>query len=222
MSIRKSKNSDRYDTSQLIEAQFKPGSRGRVLRNLLGITSKREMDKAEAGALKQALDTLVKTYDQEHQFTAKDIRGIHKLWLSSIYPWAGKYRQVNLMKGDFPFAFARQIPNLMQEFENEYLENFTPCRFSPVEKTIKAIAIVHTELVLIHPFREGNGRVSRVLATLMANQAGLPFLNFESILGKQRQEYFAAVRYGLDRNYAPMEKIFSGVIRKTISDFEKS
>ena len=72
------------------------------------------------------------------------------------------------------------------------------------------------ELVLIHPFREGNGRVGRVLAILMALQAGLPPLDFGSITGRKRQEYFAAVRAGMDRDYEPMEKIFSGVIRRTL------
>jgi cell filamentation protein len=38
----------RYDVSGYIEAQYQPGSRGRVLRNLLGITRKREMDEVEA------------------------------------------------------------------------------------------------------------------------------------------------------------------------------
>ena len=36
-----------YDVSGLIEAQFEPGSHGRVLKNLLGIKSKREMDQVE-------------------------------------------------------------------------------------------------------------------------------------------------------------------------------
>jgi cell filamentation protein len=38
---------DRYNTSHLIEDQYEPGSRGRVLRNLLGIKLKGEMDQAE-------------------------------------------------------------------------------------------------------------------------------------------------------------------------------
>ncbi len=38
----------RYDVSELIEAQYQPGSRERVLRNLLGITKKRKMDELEA------------------------------------------------------------------------------------------------------------------------------------------------------------------------------
>ena len=39
-------------------------------------------------------------------------------------------------------------------------------------------AAVHAEPILIHPFREGNGRCARLLATLMGLQAGLPALDF--------------------------------------------
>lgn len=46
---------DRYDVSDLIEAQYQPGSRGRVLRNLLDITSKRMMDEIEASEQKRAV-----------------------------------------------------------------------------------------------------------------------------------------------------------------------
>jgi cell filamentation protein len=45
----------RYDVSSLIEAQYQKGSRGRVLRNLLGISGKRVMDEAEAREQKRAL-----------------------------------------------------------------------------------------------------------------------------------------------------------------------
>lgn len=78
-------------------------------------------------------------------------------------------------------------------------------------------AETHVELVLIHPFREGNGRIARVLSTLMALQAGLPLLNFSGIAtGEKKEEYFAAARAGLDRNYEPMKKIFSEIIEKTL------
>jgi cell filamentation protein len=58
-------------------------------------------------------------------------------------------------------------------------------------------------------------RAARLLAILMALQAGLPPLDFGSIKGRNRKEYFAAVRAGLDRDYKPMEKVFSDVIRRT-------
>lgn len=206
----------RYDASKLVEGQFEPGSHGRVLRNLLGIKSKREMDQAEARELRGTLEKLIRTYDQQHRFTEADIRKIHKIWLAPIYAWAGQYRNVNLAKGEFSFAGAREVPRLMAEFEKGPLHQFTPCRLPSREEVVRAIALVHTELMLIHPFREGNGRVGRVLAILMALQAGLPPLDFGRITGRKRQEYFEAVRAGMDRDYKPMENVFNDVIRRTL------
>lgn len=211
-----SKINKRYDTSGLVEAQFEPGSRGRVLKNLLGIKSKREMDRVAQREQFRTLDELIRIYGPEHHFIATDVCKIHKIWLEPIYAWAGQYRQVNLMKGDFPFAAARQIPRLMSEFEKGPLRKFTPCCFDLKGEVVRALAIVHTELVLIHPFREGNGRVARLLANLIAAQAGLPLLDFSGFIGRKRQVYFAAVRAGMDRNYKPMEKVFSDVIDKSV------
>lgn len=210
------KKSDRYDTSGLIEAQFEPGSRKRVLKNLLGIKSKREMNRVEAREQFSALEELSSFYDADHRFMSADVCKMHRIWLGRIYEWAGQYRRVNVSKGNFPFAAAKQVPGLMAEFEKGPLKKFTPCRFTSHEAVAKAMAVVHTELVLIHPFREGNGRVARILSTLMALQAGLPPLDFGGIRGKKREQYFAAVRAGLDNNYEPMERIFNDVIRRTL------
>jgi len=212
---------DRYDTSSLPEAQFEPGSRGRVLKNKLGIKRKREIDEAESVALKIATDKLIGTYDREHRFTAEDIRAMHKIWLSDIYEWAGEYRQVNVSKDDFLFAASLHIPQLMAEFEKGPLRTHTPCNFKQWDFIIKALAEVHVEFVLIHPFREGNGRVARLLAILMALQAGLPPLDFSGIVGRKKKEYIAAVQTGMERDYTPMEKIFKSVIRKTLKARER-
>lgn len=64
----------------------------------------------------------------------------------------------------------------------------------------------------ITPIPEGNGRRGRLLSILMALQAGLPLLDFSEFEQERRQEYFAAVQHGMDRNYRPMEKVFSDVI----------
>ena len=210
------KRGERYDVSRLSEGQFEPGSRGRVLKNLLGITGKREMDQVEAREQLRALRELIDIYGERHRFTAADVRRIHKIWLGPIYAWAGRYRQVNVSKGDFPFAAAAQIPRLMDALEKGPLREFTPCRFASINDTVTALAVVHTELMLIHPFREGNGRVGRLPAILMGLQAGLPPLNFGGITARKRDEYFAAVRAGVDRDYTPMEEIFSTVIRRTL------
>ncbi|MCX5885235.1 MAG: Fic family protein [Proteobacteria bacterium] len=111
------KKSSRYDTPTLIEAQFEPGSRGRVLKNLLGIKSKAEMDRVEAEALKRTVDAFVRACERSYRFTASGICKIHKVWLGGIYEWAGNYRKINLSKGKFTLASAMQIPTLMEEFE---------------------------------------------------------------------------------------------------------
>ena len=208
------KRTDRYDTADFDENQFEPGSRHRVLKNLLHITSKHEMDRVEGREQVRALETLASLYDREHRFTAIDLCRIHRLWLGDIYPWAGKYRQVNVKKDSFSFAAAAQIPKLMTEFEEGPLKRYTPCRSR--ENLAAGLAEVHVELVLIHPFREGNGRVARLLAVLMGLQAGLPALYFDKLSGRKRQEYFAAVQAGLDRNYEPMAKLFTAVIERTL------
>ena len=114
---------------------------------------------------------------------------------SSIHPLAEKHRRT---------------------CRGEKLKKYTPCTFEDSSKIVEAIAEVHAELVLIHPFREGNGRVSRVLATLMALQAGLPLLDF-SAMNEQKEKYFAAVQAGLERNYQPMETLFADVIESSVS-----
>lgn len=205
-------NSNRYDTGNITEAQFEPGSRGRVLKNLLAIHSKRAMDELEAAKLADATDWAIRHVTADQRFTAADIFQWHKQWLGEVYSWASEYRQVNISKGGFVFAMAAQVPRLMQEFERKELARFTPCAFDNLDGVLEALAVTHCELVLIHPFREGNGRLSRLLSQLMALQAGLPLLNFSSIKGKQREAYFAAVRAGMGRDFAPMIEIFRKVV----------
>ena len=92
------KTAGRYDLSELAEAQFEPGSRRRVLKNLLGIRRKREMDRLEAQEQLRALQELIKIYGKSHRFTATDIRRIHRIWLGNIYPRAGKCRLQGLFE----------------------------------------------------------------------------------------------------------------------------
>lgn len=205
----------RYKTSHLIEDQYEPGSSKRVLKNLLGIKSKQSMDLAEALALEEAQDLLIKTYSKDHRFTAQDICHMHRVWLGKIYAWAGEYRRVNLAKDNFKFAAAAHIPHLMHDFEAKFLNKRTPCLFKK-DELIQALAQVHVELVLIHPFREGNGRLSRLLAIIMALQAELPSLDFSDIQGHGREPYFMAVQEGMKRNYKPMEAIFRKIIETSV------
>lgn len=209
------KRGKKYDVSGLTEAQFQPGSRKQVLKNLMGIKSRREMDEIEAVALKQAEDLLFHTYGGDHWFSAEDLCKIHKVWLGKIYVWAGKYRNIDLTKRKFRFAHAKHIPSLMSELEKDFLFKLTPCLPKSRDELAGALARIHAEFILIHPFREGNGRVGRVLATLMAVQAGFPPLNFEIIEKRKHREYIAAVQASVSQNYEPMEGIFRLILESS-------
>jgi cell filamentation protein len=199
-----------------VEAAFEPGSRGRVLRNLAGIRSVRDMARQESEVLLATTERLIDETAVEQRFTAEDICRMHRIWLGDIYPWAGEYRQVNMEKDEFPFAAANQVPRLMREFERGPLRQFTPCRFENADEQAQALGVVHAELVLIHPFREGNGRCARLLATLMALQAKLPALDFGGIRGKEKRRYIAAIQTAMGRDYAPITGIFRAVIARTL------
>ena len=206
----------RYSTHGAPEGEFQPGSNKRVLNNLLGVKRKKEMDIAETEAYNDVVKNILDSFDASHRFTENDICKIHKNWLGKIYSWAGEYRGVNMSKGGFQFANAQLIPKLMHQFEKDVLKKYTPCQYENIDDIAEAIAVVHTEYVLIHPFREGNGRLGRLIAVLMGLQANLPILNFEAIKGRKKQEYFRAVRAGVDRNYEPMTKIFQSIIKRSI------
>ena len=110
----------------------------------------------------------------------------------------------------------------MADFEEGPLRRHTPCRPTLIDRLAAALAEVHVELVLIHPFREGNGRAARILAVLVGLQAGLPALLFDKLSGRKRRQYFAAVQAGLDRNYDPMTILLTAVIERTLQVHEKT
>jgi cell filamentation protein len=210
--------SGRYE-AQGVEAEHEPGSRGRVLRNLCGITRVRDIQQAESDALLVVQEWAVERYSADHRFLAADIRELHRRWLGGIYAWAGEYRTVNLFKDSLPFATAEQIPRLMMEFERNELAVATPCIGMDRSLLLTALARTHGELVLIHPFREGNGRCARLLAWLMALQAGLPPLDFAPLTGRGKRAYFAAIQAVFDPDYRPLQACFAAVIRRTLRPY---
>jgi len=206
---------DRYDTSTQLEGQYEPGSNDQVLANKLSIVDPEEMDEIEAELLSQLTEAVLNEVSEDQTLTSDDLCEWHRRWLGNVYGWAGQYRNVNLGMDGFQFAAAHLIPTLMQGFQESHLQNMTPCRCMNDEELIDAVANVHIEFILIHPFREGNGRLGRLLATIMALQAGKPLSNFE-YLAKNRDEYFQAVQAGLD-DPDPMKKVFRQVLQDSAS-----
>lgn len=186
------------------QGAYEPGSDGKVLKNKLTILDVAEMDEVELFLLEKLYQAVLVESLPDRVLTVADLKYWHRLWLGNVYVWAGEERSVNLGKDGFHFAVAGQIARLLDVFERDYLRRFTPCHgFSEIQ-LIEAIAITHVELILIHPFREGNGRLSRLLADVMAVQSGVGLLDY-SEWERQKTKYFAAIQAGLGGDYEPMK-----------------
>lgn len=194
---------NRYTVST-VEGEHQPGSNEQVLKNLLGITSPEEMDEVELGLLAQLYENVLVTDLPDRALTVADLKTWHRRWLGNVYPWAGQERSVNLGKGGFAFAASAQIPRLLEQFEQNCLQRWTPCHGLTPEELVEAIAVTHVELILIHPFREGNGRLSRLLADVMAVQAGMDPLDY-STWEANKDAYIGAIHQGLRMDFEPMK-----------------
>lgn len=202
--------SDRYGASGS-QAEAQPGSNDQVLRNKAGIIDPAKMDAAELALLLQLYEYVMDDDFPSRQLNVADLMEWHRLWLGNLYDWAGVERSLNLAKGDLHFAAAAQISRLLARFEHEYLHRFTPCAGMDDVELAEAIAVCHVELILIHPFREGNGRLSRLLADVMALQAGRGPLDY-SAWDADKPAYFAAIQQGMGMDYTAMRELVSAAL----------
>ncbi len=187
------------------QGRYQPGSNDSVLENKLGITELADRDEAELVLLEKLYEAVLLDALPGGKITVAQIKTWHHRWLGNLYEWAGDERSVNMSKGEFQFAASAQIPQLLSKFEQQYLSRYSPCTGLSTEQLTEAIAVVHVEFILIHPFRDGNGRISRLLADVMALQAGVPPLDYSN-WDENKTAYFAAIGQGVEMNYEPMEK----------------
>ncbi|WP_039057226.1 Fic family protein [Enterobacter sp. Bisph1] len=202
----------RYHVSSS-EGQYEKNSGEQVLANKLGIATSDEMDEAELVLLEQLYQSVFEEQFPEGQLSVAMIKSWHRRWLGNIYEWAGQERAVNISKGGFMFAPSAQLPKLLNEFDTMYLAQYTPCSGIDEEQLITAIAITHVELILIHPFREGNGRLSRLLADVMAVQGGYKPLDYQS-WEQNKTQYISAIHAGVSMDYKPMKHWVRKALRK--------
>ncbi len=197
--------SDRYAV-QGVQGEFQPGSNDLVLANKLGIQSVEDMDELELELLQRLYEDVLIAHLPNRALAVDDLKTWHRRWLGNVFEWAGQERSVNMGKDGFMFAASAQIPRLLAEFERSCLARWTPCHDMGADALVEAIAITHVEFILIHPFREGNGRLSRLLADVMAVQSGRDPLDY-STWNADKAGYIQAIHQGLRMEYAPMKRL---------------
>ena len=151
------------------------------------------------------------------RFTVRLLRQMHRDWLGEFYEWAGEYRTVEMSKGGFAWPPAFRVAPNMENFEAGLLRQHTPCLPAALPIVARLMAEVHAELLLLHPFRDGNGRLARWLAGAMAQQAGhpAPLYRFEGKGSKaERLLYLNAVKKASVRDYDALTGFFREAIER--------
>ena len=195
------------------EGDWQPGSNDEVLKNKLGITDPDEMAEAETDLLHKLYQYIFER-ELPSSLTPEIIQSWHRWWLGEIYPWAGKLRSVNMAKPDIEFAAAKYLPKLFESFNRSYLRQYERLLDLDDEVLFGYLAESHVEFILIHPFREGNGRISRLLIDVMATKAGYGPLDY-SLWDQHKGFYFKSIQAGRDRDYSHVTRLVRDVIKKT-------
>lgn len=123
-----------------------------VLENKLGITSAPELAEAEERISKKKAIELFENgiLDKLEAGKFESLKAIHKYLFEDIYDFAGKIRTVNISKGNFRFAPLMYLEAALENIDKMPQSNFDEI----IEK--------YVEMNIAHPFREGNGRSTRI------------------------------------------------------------
>jgi len=110
-------------------------------------------------------------------FSLEHLKSIHRYLFEDIYDWAGQIRTVDIAKGNI-FCL---VPFIESGFADLY-EKLKKDRFlkgeSDIEYVSKKISYYLSELNVLHPFREGNGRTQRIYCQQLCMNTGAFYLDF--------------------------------------------
>lgn len=202
----------KYETDS-IEAQYQLGSEKLVLANKLAIVDVAEMDDVEAILLVKLYEkTFTMAAPEDDVFSFQNVANWHRQWLGNVYEWAGKIRSIDMGKGGFQFMSPLQIEKNIRLFEDEYLSRFNNLPEMTDEEFVSFIAQSHVEFILIHPFREGNGRVSRLLMDFLCSKAGKGTLDY-SLWDEHKDFYFKSIQADVNRDYQHIERLVRDIIK---------
>lgn len=161
------------------------------------ITTRGELDEFEQLDVEKAIEWLLsRKLNITKILTEKFVKDLHKKMFGDIWKWAGEFRKTNKNIGVDKFMIGIELKNLLDDC-NYWIEKKV---FSEDEI---AVRLSH-RMVSIHPFANGNGRHSRLMADVLVTKGfGKTYFTWGSVsLTKQseaRTKYLAALR-DADRN----------------------
>jgi len=164
----------------------------------------------EAKSHKQAID-FVKDYngDLDEQFILK----LHSIILKDISErFAGKYRKTNvrIFGSDVKFPSSEKVSQLIKNLIHWYKKNKKDYH------QFELAVLVSMKFVTIHPFVDGNGRVSRLLMNFLLKKKDYPWIN---IYNKHRQKYLNAVRKSNEEDYDLIFPLLIKTLKENLDSF---
>ena len=144
-----------------------------ILRNKLGIKTQVELDVAEAQIAAVQITTLL---DEENippcdEFNPWLFYKVHKQIFESLYDWSGELRTVEISKGTTSFARAAHLESSIQDiFKELKADDYLVALGS--NEIVEKMAYYYSELNVLHPFRDGNGRAIRTFLAMLAGSLG--------------------------------------------------
>lgn len=152
-----------------------------ILNNKLNITNQVELAKAEEKISKQKAKQLFDSGDMEKAEvgTFAGLSFIHAYLFDEIYDFAGKTRDVNIAKGSFRFAPVMYLEASLKHIDALPQESFDQI----IEK--------YVEMNIAHPFREGNGRATRIWLDLILKKHLQKVIDWNAV---DKEDYLSAMQ----------------------------
>jgi cell filamentation protein len=152
-----------------------------TLENKLNITYQVELAKAEEKISKQKAKQLFDSVDitQVEVGTFSGLSFIHAYLFENIYHFAGKIREVNIAKGNFRFA-----PLMYLEASLKHIDTMPHSNFDEIIEK-------YVEMNIAHPFREGNGRATRIWLDLILKTEIKQVIDWNRV---DKEEYLSAMQ----------------------------
>lgn len=151
-----------------------------ILENKLNPTNEADLAREEERISKTKAKELFETgyLDNLEAGTFETLRKIHKYLFEDIYSFAGEVRKENIAKGNFRFVPLLYINNALENIEKMPQSNFDEI----IEK--------YVEMNIVHPFREGNGRSTRIWLDLILKKELKQVIDWSKV---NKEDYLLAM-----------------------------